>query len=114
MGNANSLYQLNLINENNDLPVSSQGTAAAKIDIHLTTDEILDIKDEQLIIAHRVTIKASHFQDGRVFSLGREFRLRGFNGCLIALGDFLPDQLKYLRLCGFDLHGLNTENLHLL
>ena len=49
----------------------------------------------------RVIVFADHFNDGRVFSLGRQIRIDGYPGDLIAAGDFLPDQLDSLALCGF-------------
>ncbi len=49
----------------------------------------------------RIIIFADHFNDGRIFSLGRQLRIDGYPGDLIAAGDFLPDQLDSLALCGF-------------
>lgn len=43
------------------------------------------------------------FTDGRGFSLGRMLReQRAFQGELRAIGNFMQDQLFYLRRCGFD------------
>ncbi len=49
----------------------------------------------------RIIIFADHFNDGRIFSLGRQIRIDGYPGDLIAAGDFLSDQLDSLALCGF-------------
>lgn len=49
----------------------------------------------------RIIIFANNFNDGRIFSLGRQIRIDGYPGDLIAAGDFLPDQLDNLTLCGF-------------
>ena len=49
----------------------------------------------------RIILFADNFNDGRIFSLGRQMRIDGFPGDLIAAGDFLPDQLDSLALCGF-------------
>lgn len=42
------------------------------------------------------------FTDGRGFSYARELRQRGYRGELRATGEFMPDQVHYLRRCGFD------------
>ena len=40
--------------------------------------------------------------DGRGFSYARDLRERGYRGELRATGHFMPDQVHYLRRCGFD------------
>ncbi|MDO8862343.1 DUF934 domain-containing protein [Haliea sp. E1-2-M8] len=50
------------------------------------------------------------FTDGRGFSYGRELRQRGYRGELRAVGTFLPDQLHYLRRCGFDAFQFSDES----
>ncbi len=42
------------------------------------------------------------FTDGRGFSTARELRELGFTGEIRATGDFIRDQLHYLRRCGFN------------
>lgn len=42
------------------------------------------------------------FTDGRGFSLARELRDMGYRGELRARGHILPDQVEFLRRCGFD------------
>lgn len=50
------------------------------------------------------------FMDGRGFSTGRLLRERfSFQGELRAIGNFMRDQLAYLRRCGFDAFSLNDE-----
>ncbi|MCW8193578.1 DUF934 domain-containing protein [Proteobacteria bacterium 005FR1] len=50
------------------------------------------------------------FTDGRGFSAGRLLRERhGFSGELRAVGNFLRDQLCYLRRCGFNAFSLNEK-----
>ncbi len=49
----------------------------------------------------RIIIFAEHFNDGRIFSLGKQIRIDGYRGDLIAAGDLLADQLDSLALCGF-------------
>jgi uncharacterized protein (DUF934 family) len=49
-----------------------------------------------------VAIEVPKFTDGRHFSLARLLRERyGFSGELRAFGDVLPDQLFYMRRCGY-------------
>ncbi len=48
-----------------------------------------------------IILFSDNFNDGRIFSLGRQLRIDGYPGDLIAAGDFLPDQLDSLALCGF-------------
>jgi uncharacterized protein (DUF934 family) len=49
-----------------------------------------------------VVINFPVFTDGRGFSYARELRERGFKGELRASGNFIRDQLTYLRRCGFN------------
>ena len=50
-----------------------------------------------------VAIRVPKFTDGRHYSLARLLRERhGFAGELRAVGDVLPDQLLYMRRCGYD------------
>lgn len=42
------------------------------------------------------------FTDGRGFSIARELRDLGYRGELRARGHILPDQVHFLRRCGFD------------
>lgn len=50
----------------------------------------------------RIVVTSSDFNDGRIFSIGRQLRLLGFAGRLTVVGDILPDQFSALRSCGFD------------
>jgi uncharacterized protein (DUF934 family) len=50
------------------------------------------------------------FSDGRGYSLARLLRQRHrFQGELRAIGDVLPDQLYYMRRCGFDSFALRAD-----
>ncbi len=49
-----------------------------------------------------IVITSVDFNDGRMFSLGKQIRLLGFSGTLTAVGDILPDQFPLLLFCGFD------------
>ena len=50
----------------------------------------------------RIVVTSSDFNDGRIFSIGRQLRLLGFAGRLTVVGDILPDQFSALTCCGFD------------
>ena len=50
----------------------------------------------------RIVVTSSDFNDGRIFSIGRQLRLLGFTGRLTVVGDILPDQFSALKSCGFD------------
>lgn len=50
-----------------------------------------------------IAIKFSSFVDGRGFSMGTLLRERyGYAGELRAIGNIIPDQLFYLKRCGFN------------
>ena len=49
-----------------------------------------------------ITVHFSDFNDGRGFSMGRALREAGFAGELRASGQFLLDQLEFLKRCGFN------------
>lgn len=51
---------------------------------------------------NRIVVTSSDFNDGRIFSIGRQLRLLGFAGRLTVVGDILPDQFSALISCGFD------------
>lgn len=54
-----------------------------------------------LLAVERIIIEIDTFTDGRVFGLARLLRDRlGFEGDLEVSGDFLPDQISFLRRCG--------------
>lgn len=69
----------------------------------------LDSDDEAESVASLVNqmaiigINFPVFTDGRGFSIGRTIRERyNFSGELRAIGNFMQDQLFYLKRCGFD------------
>lgn len=65
-------------------------------------------EDAQLLPLIAVNFPA--FTDGRGFSAGRLLRERhGFTGELRAVGNFLRDQLCYLRRCGFNAFSLDEK-----
>ena len=56
-----------------------------------------------------VCVRFGSFMDGRGFSYARELRDGGYTGELRAVGGFIPDQLLYLRRCGFDSFEVRDE-----
>ena len=60
----------------------------------------------------RIVVTSSDFNDGRIFSIGRQLRLQGYTGRLIVVGDILPDQFSALKSCGFDeVLSLDTDSI---
>ena len=49
-----------------------------------------------------IRINFSNFTDGRIFSLARLLRLRGYSGALRAAGPMISDQYAMARRAGFD------------
>lgn len=49
-----------------------------------------------------VEMNFAAFNDGRAYSLARQFREFGFRGELRATGNVLPDQLQFMLQVGFD------------
>lgn len=74
-----------------------------EIGVWLDSDEAADLIGEH---ASELPLIAAHFPlftDGRAFSTGRLLRQRyGFTGELRAVGNFMRDQLTYLKRCGFN------------
>jgi uncharacterized protein (DUF934 family) len=60
----------------------------------------------------RIVVTSNDFNDGRIFSIGRQLRLLGFTGPLTVVGDILPDQFSALKSCGFDeVLSLDTDTI---
>lgn len=72
-------------------------------------DEVTEVAD----IVNRLPVIGVNFPvftDGRGFSIGRTIRERyQFAGELRAIGNFMQDQLFYLKRCGFDAFVVNDE-----
>jgi len=50
----------------------------------------------------RIVVISVDFNDGRIFSIGRQIRLLGCRARLTIVGDILQDQHTALKSCGFD------------
>lgn len=95
------------------LPTLQQWRALADKSGSAVQIEPGDGVDELLPALDAIKLVAVHFplfMDGRGFSYARELRERGYQGELRAVGEFLPDQLHYLRRCGFDTFQFNDES----
>jgi len=57
-----------------------------------------------------IVINFPVFTDGRGFSYARNLRENGYQGELRAAGNFIRDQLTYLRRCGFDAFHMADES----
>ena len=59
-----------------------------------------------------VAVDFPKFMDGRGFSYARELReQRRYQGEIRAVGDFIRDQLFYMKRCGFSSYALPSDEL---
>jgi uncharacterized protein (DUF934 family) len=66
-------------------------------------DSSVDLAELQACLEHpRVSICASSFADGRVFTLARQLRADGFAGVIRVCCDLLPDQFAMALRSGID------------
>jgi uncharacterized protein (DUF934 family) len=68
----------------------------------LSADSPIELLAGSLNKLDRIVITSIDFNDGRIFSLGRQVRILGYSGILTVVGDILPDQFFSLLSCGFD------------
>ncbi len=75
-----------------------------RITVVVTTELAIDHPQlETLNAVDTVVIEIKSFTDGRVFGLARLIRKKvGFEGVLQASGDYLPDQISFMKRVGFD------------
>lgn len=67
------------------------------------------LPDEAFAWIEAIAIRFPVFTDGRPFSLATILRARGWQGPLVAVGNFLLDQLDCLRRVGFTGFAPNPE-----
>ncbi len=81
-----------------------QAGPARYLTVNIDTDLSVEHENFQsLMLADRIVINIESYVDGRIFSLARVLRDHlGFSGELQASGDYLPDQVRFLRRCGID------------
>lgn len=65
---------------------------------------------EMLINDSVVRFRASSFADGRIFSIARQLRLRGFVGDVEVVGNLVPDQLPMAVAAGIDRVMISAEH----
>lgn len=86
--------------------LASRGQRGIWIDGDGDIEAILPDLDKLDVVAVNFPV----FTDGRGYSLARLLRERyRFQGELRAIGDILPDQLYYLKRCGFDAFALRAD-----
>ncbi|WP_237065166.1 DUF934 domain-containing protein [Microbulbifer guangxiensis] len=81
-----------------------------EVGVWLDSDETADQLGEDARTLPLVAVHFPAFADGRGFTTGRLLRERyGFTGELRAVGNFMRDQLTYLRRCGFNSFAFQGE-----
>lgn len=79
------------------------GDQSLRLGVWLDSDETADLLGEDARALSVIAVHFPSFADGRGFTTGRLLRERyGFRGELRAVGNFMRDQLTYLRRCGFN------------
>lgn len=96
--------------ENQDALLDRQ----AEIGLTIANTDDLAVIGDQVNNFAVIELYFPAFMDGRGFSQGRLLRERyGFKGELRAGGQFIRDQLCYLRRCGFNAFGFDDEGIDL-
>lgn len=81
-----------------------------KIGVWLDSDETADELADELAQLPLVALNFPAFKDGRGFSSAVTLRRRyHYQGEVRAIGDILPDQLFYMKRCGFDSFELGDQ-----
>jgi uncharacterized protein (DUF934 family) len=83
-----------------------------QLGLWLDSDESPQLITDSLDCFQLIAINFPAFADGRGFSYARELREQhNYSGEVRAIGDFIRDQLYYLKRCGFDSFALNGVDL---
>ncbi|MFA7555094.1 MAG: DUF934 domain-containing protein [Spongiibacteraceae bacterium] len=84
----------------------------AQLGIWLNSDESPKLIADSLDNFELIAINFPAFADGRGFSYGRELReAHHYTGEIRAIGNFMRDQLFYLKRCGFNAFALTGAEL---
>ena len=84
------------------------------VGVWLDSDETADMLGEEAKALPLIGLNFPGFMDGRPFSTARLLRERyGFSGELRAVGNFIRDQLCYLRRCGVNAFAFANEDTDL-
>lgn len=85
-----------------------------KVGVTITSTDDLSLHGESIAKLPIIEVFFPAFMDGRGFSLGRILRERyNFSGELRAGGNFIRDQLCYLRRCGFNAFHFDDKSIDL-
>ena len=86
--------------------------ALGNIAVFLASDQSPKLLGADIKSFTLIAVDFPKFADGRGFSYGRELREQhGFTGELRAIGDFMRDQLYFLKRCGFNSFALQSDEL---
>jgi len=86
----------------------------ADVGVWLDSDEVAEDIGEEANRFALIAVNFPGFMDGRSFSTARILRERyGFKGELRAVGNFIRDQLCYLRRCGVNAFAFNDPDTNL-
>ncbi|WP_373090998.1 DUF934 domain-containing protein [Zhongshania sp.] len=86
--------------------------ALGNIAVFLASDQSPKLLGADVKSFALIAVDFPKFADGRGFSYGRELREQhGFTGELRAIGDFMRDQLYFLKRCGFNSFALQSDEL---
>lgn len=86
--------------------------ALGNIAVFLASDQSPKLLGADVKSFTLIAVDFPKFADGRGFSYGRELREQhGFTGELRAIGDFMRDQLYFLKRCGFNSFALQSDEL---
>ena len=86
--------------------------ALGEIAVFLASDQSPKLLSADVSRFALIAVDFPKFADGRGFSYGRELREQhGFTGELRAIGDFMRDQLFFLKRCGFNSFALESDEL---
>lgn len=96
------------------LAQKSQLQGRTDIGVWLDSDETADMIGEEAASLPLIAVNFPTFMDGRAFSTARLLRERyGFTGELRAVGNFIRDQLCYLRRCGVNAFAFSNPDIDL-
>ena len=75
---------------------------SAKLGVSLVNNDRAEALSTFLPKLQLIVLPFPAFNDGRAYSLARQFRQMGYRGELRATGNVLPDQLQFMLQVGFD------------
>lgn len=88
------------------LQLADKNGSAVQLEPGQEPDALFDHLGQIRLIAINFPV----FTDGRGFTYARNLREHGYVGELRAVGNFIRDQLTYLRRCGFDAFQMTDES----